>query len=178
MFDRLRINCFKSIISIIDQYFLEIENFNLLYKKFLVFLKNLGDDDIKNSQIIANYVRIELLILESLGYGIDFSKCVVSNSKVNLAYVSPKSAHAVSYEIGKDYANKLLPLPKFLNHEFTEINDDLFEDIEDFLSIKNLIDGLNLSGFFLKKYLFIDGKQDVFSNNFYRENIFKITNAF
>jgi len=39
-----------------------------------------------------------------------------------------------------------------------------------------LIDGLNLSGFFLKKYLFIEQSpsQSALSNNFYRDNILKI----
>jgi DNA repair protein RecO (recombination protein O) len=163
MLDKLRINCAKSVISMIDDYFLEREPFEFLYKNFVEFLQNLGDARIQNQQIIANYIKLELMILESLGYGIDFSCCVVTNSRVNLAFVSPKSAHAVSMEAGEKYSHKLLKLPNFLLEEN-------FENIED----NHLIDGLKLSGFFLKKFLFIDdfdkGKQQ---NSFYRNNIIK-----
>lgn len=161
MLDKLRINCAKSIISIIDDYFLERESFEFLYKKFLEFLQNLGDARIQNQQIVGNYIKLELMILESLGYGIDFSCCVVTNSRVNLAFVSPKSAHAVSIEAGEKYSHKLLKLPNFLLEEKNE-------NIEN----NQLIDGLKLSGFFLKKFLFIDdfdkGKQQ---NSLYRNNI-------
>ena len=169
IFDKLRTNCAKSIISIVNDHFLEIENFNLLFNKLANFLQNLGDEKITNSQIIANYIKLELLILEGLGYGIDFSCCVVSNSKINLAFVSPKSAHAVSYEAGLPYANKLLKLPPFLNLEFANQ-----ENNDEFLVDYHLVDGLNLSGYFLNKYLFIDSKKNNFSSNFYRENILKI----
>jgi DNA repair protein RecO (recombination protein O) len=161
MLDKLRINCAKSIISIIDDYFLERASFEFLYKKFLEFLQNLGDSRIQNQQIVGNYIKLELMILESLGYGIDFSCCVVTNSRVNLAFVSPKSAHAVSIEAGEKYSHKLLKLPNFLLEEKNE-------NIEN----NQLIDGLKLSGFFLKKFLFIDdfdkGKQQ---NSLYRNNI-------
>ncbi len=163
IFDKLRINCVKSIISIIDDYFLERESFEFLYKNFLEFLQNLGDERIQNQQIIADYIKLELMILESLGYGIDFSCCVVTNSRVNLAFVSPKSAHAVSLEAGEKYSHKLLKLPNFLLEEKSQ-------NIEN----NQLIDGLKLSGFFLKKFLFIDdfdkGKQQ---NYLYRNNIIK-----
>lgn len=169
IFNKLRTNCAKSIISIVDNYFLEKEPFHFLYTKFENFLNNLGLFSYHDSQIIAEFIKLELIILECLGYGVDFSCCVVTNSRVNLAFVSPKSAHAVSREAGEKFAHKLLRLPEFLIDESSNAFDD-----------SQLIDGLNLSGFFLKKYLFIeqDPSQNAlsnnFSNNFYRENILKI----
>jgi DNA repair protein RecO (recombination protein O) len=78
-----------------------------------------------------------------------------------LAFVSPKSAHAVSKEAGEKYSHKLLKLPNFLLEE----KNENIEDIQ-------LIDGLKLSGFFLKKFLFLDdfdkSKQQ---NSLYRNNI-------
>jgi DNA repair protein RecO (recombination protein O) len=103
------------------------------------------------------------MILESLGYGIDFSCCIVTNSRVNLAFVSPKSAHAVSMEAGEKYSHKLLKLPNFLLEEASK-------NIED----NQLIDGLKLSGFFLKKFLFVDNfDKSKQQNSFYRNNILK-----
>ena len=101
------------------------------------------------------------MILESLGYGIDFSCCVVTNSRVNLAFVSPKSAHAVSLEAGEKYSHKLLKLPNFLLEE-------KLQNVEN----NQLIDGLKLSGFFLKKFLFLDDfDKNKQQNSLYRNNI-------
>lgn len=165
IFDKLRTNCAKSVISMIDNYFLERESFTFLYTKLADFLYNLGSIVYENSCVIADFIKLELIMLENLGYGIDFSCCVVTNSRVNLAFVSPKSAHAVSFEAGKKYAHKLLPLPEFLINE----SKNIFENSQ-------LIDGLNLSGFFLNKYLFIERNQSsgLLSSNFYRDNILKI----
>lgn len=171
VFDKLRLNCAKSIISIIDNYFLERENFNILYQNFVNFLQDLGNSKIQDSQIIANFVKLELLILECLGYGIDLSSCVVTNSRVNLAYVSPKSAHAVSVEAGQKYADKLLKLPFFLaqKHNLETLNNVDNSDLEA---------GLKLSGFFLEKFLFsIDNlmfnENSRPQNSIYRSNIIK-----
>ena len=44
--------------NMIDDYFLEREPFEFLYKNCLEFLQNLGDDRISNQQIIANYIKL------------------------------------------------------------------------------------------------------------------------
>jgi DNA repair protein RecO (recombination protein O) len=89
---------------------------------------------------------------------------------VNLAYVSPKSAQAVSIEAGEKFAHKLLRLPDFLK------NNDQEKIIE--IDNHNLLDGLSLSGYFLHKNLATINNNikanPSLSNNFYRENIIKI----
>ena len=97
----------------------------------------------------------------------DLSSCVVTNSKVDLAFVSPKSARAVSFEAGKAYESKLLKLPNFLVDDVTDYDES------------HLLDGLKLSGFFLEKFLFsektFDQNQQKF---FYRDNIRASLEAF
>jgi len=170
IFDKLRLNCAKSTLSMLDEYFLERQSFGNLFFDFNNFLNELSDFSFSNNQLIANYIKLELSILENLGYGVDFSSCVVSNSVVNLAYVSPKSAQAVSFEAGERYAHKLLRLPDFL-----KINDD---ENNQKIDNENLLDGLNLSGYFLHKNLVTINNNfkanDNLANNFYRENIIKI----
>lgn len=170
IFDKLRLNCVKSILSMLDEYFLERQSFGNLFFDFKNFLNELSDFNFPNNKLIANYVKLELSILENLGYGVDFSSCVVSNSSVNLAYVSPKSAQAVSIEAGEKYAHKLLRLPDFLKNN----DQKRAEEIDN----HNLLDGLSLSGYFLHKNLAtinnnINANLSL-SNNFYRENIIKI----
>ena len=49
------------------------------------------------------YVKWELLLLKKIGFGLELSKCIVSNTQKNLVYVSPKSGCAVSKAAAKGY---------------------------------------------------------------------------
>ncbi len=59
-------------------------------------------------------VRYELLLLSELGFGLDLASCAASGAIDDLAWVSPKSGQAVSRAAGAPYADRLLPLPRFL----------------------------------------------------------------
>jgi DNA repair protein RecO (recombination protein O) len=59
-------------------------------------------------------VRFELALLDELGFGIDLSRCAATGTTMDLAYVSPRSARAVSRSAGEPFADRLLPLPEFL----------------------------------------------------------------
>jgi DNA repair protein RecO (recombination protein O) len=60
------------------------------------------------------YLRWELNLLEELGFGLDLSRCAVTGSRDDLAYVSPKTGRAVSRAGAGAWADKLLPLPQGL----------------------------------------------------------------
>jgi DNA repair protein RecO (recombination protein O) len=60
------------------------------------------------------FVRWELGLLDELGFGLDLAHCVVTGATDGLAYVSPRSGRAVSAEGGRQYTERLLPLPQFL----------------------------------------------------------------
>src|SRR5258707_3904061 len=62
----------------------------------------------------AGYVAWELALLAELGFGLDLSHCAATGATSDLAYVSPKSAQAVSREHGAHYGVKLVKLPAFL----------------------------------------------------------------
>jgi DNA repair protein RecO (recombination protein O) len=59
----------------------------------------------------ADYLRWEAALLEELGFALDLSRCAVTGSREDLAYVSPKSGRAVSRAAAGDWAARLLPLP-------------------------------------------------------------------
>ena len=63
---------------------------------------------------VALLARFELALLAELGYGLDLSRCALTGTTENLAWVSPKTGRAASREAGKPWADKLLPLPRFL----------------------------------------------------------------
>jgi DNA repair protein RecO (recombination protein O) len=88
----------------------------------------------------AAYVRWELALLASLGFGLDLSRCAATGATRDLAYVSPKSGRAVSREGAGLYRDRLLPLPAFLIADATPGRDDLLA-------------GLRLTGFFLDRHV-------------------------
>lgn len=96
-------------------------------------------------------VRYELLLLSELGFGLALEKCAVTGVEDDLAYISPKSASAVSAHAGQEYKQRLLPLPAFLKEPGTPEWDDIF-------------DGLRVTGFFLKRHFFEDRRNDVMAS--------------
>jgi len=97
---------------------------------------------------VAALVRYEQLLLAELGFGLDLSCCVATGATDDLAFVSPKSASAVSRIAGAAYAGRLLPLPGFL----------LAGGEADW---PDLLDGLRLTGFFLDRDVLTERKQAV-----------------
>ena len=62
----------------------------------------------------VDYLRWELALLDELGLGLDLSRCALSGSREDLAFVSPRTGRAVSRKAAGDWAPRLLPLPEFL----------------------------------------------------------------
>lgn len=87
-----------------------------------------------------DYARFEMYFLGALGFGLDLQKCVVTGSRDNLCYVSPKSGCAVSDEAAGPYVEKLLRLPRFLVYTANVLPSDIK-------------DSCQLSGYFLEKNL-------------------------
>ena len=88
------------------------------------------------------YVRYEAGLLEELGFGLDLSRCAVTGSVDDLAYVSPRTGRAVSRDAGAAYAERLLRLPAFMLGSQGGLGDG---DVEA---------GLALTGHFLESHVF------------------------
>ncbi|WP_339114329.1 DNA repair protein RecO [Thioclava sp. GXIMD2076] len=89
---------------------------------------------------ILDYLRWEMSLLEDLGYGLDLTRCAVTGSFDDLAYVSPKTGRAVSRAGAGDWAPRLLPLPQFLLGQGPA-------------SLAEVEAGLGLTGHFLNAHL-------------------------
>lgn len=59
-------------------------------------------------------VRMELLVLEELGFGLDLERCAATGAREALVYVSPRTGRAVSAAAGRPYHDRMLALPTFL----------------------------------------------------------------
>lgn len=143
LLDRLKFNLMQSLLHLLNHSLTENIIFYQLFEEVIFFANQLINNNTNDA--LANYIKIELKILERMGYGLDLNKCIATHSTTNLVFVSPKSGGAVSYEAGKDFAHKLLSLPSFLVSN-TQSKQYLVEKTE-------LQQGLQLTGFFLKKFL-------------------------
>lgn len=93
-------------------------------------------------------VRYELLMLAELGFGLDLTRCAATGATSDLAFVSPRSAAAVSVAGAAGYESRLLPLPPFLLKSGPAEWDDILA-------------GLALTGFFLERSVLTDRRIDI-----------------
>lgn len=90
----------------------------------------------------AIFVRYEAGLLETLGFGLDLSRCAASGDVDDLVWVSPRTGRAVSRKAGEPYEDKLLRLPPFMLGAQAGLDDG------------DVRDGLALTGHFLEQYVF------------------------
>jgi DNA repair protein RecO (recombination protein O) len=90
----------------------------------------------------ASLVRFELLLLSELGFGLDLASCAATGDTMDLVYVSPKSARAVSRRAGEPWKQKLLPLPPFL-----------CDPASGAAPLHDIVAGFALTGFFLMRHV-------------------------
>ena len=100
-----------SMLNLIEFSFLENESESELFLSTYELIKLILNNE---ENWLEVYVKWELLLLKKIGFGLELSTCIVSNTQKNLVYVSPKSGCAVSKAAAKGYEKKLLPLPSFL----------------------------------------------------------------
>ncbi len=91
----------------------------------------------------AVLVRWELELLKELGFGLDLSRCAVSGTTDDLAYVSPRSGRAVSAAAAGSWQERLLELPRFL------LGAQAGEG-----GAAEVVQGLRLTGHFLERHVF------------------------
>jgi DNA repair protein RecO (recombination protein O) len=108
-----------------------------MYDGFRAFLGALGHPGWP-----AIYVRLELGLLQELGFGLDLEKCAATGATEDLGYVSPKTGRAVSRAAAGPYKEKLLALPGFLSTGGLPADDG------------ELRQGLDLTGYFLERHVF------------------------
>ena len=110
-----------------------------IYLEFDKLIENFKN---KEEKWIKHLILFELNYLEFMGFGIDLSECALTGENDSLEWVSPKSGRAVSSIAGKKWSKKLLKIPPFLLNSKQDV------------SARDLIDGLNLTGYFLNKQIY------------------------
>lgn len=143
---------FNSIVSLIIHSFHEQQACTNMFIKFKRYIQ-----ETTISFCFRKYFQLEADILSEAGYAMRLDSCIVTGSKDNLCYVSPKSASAVSFLSGNKYQDKLLNMPSFLHNQAQEI--DLLQQTQ----------ALYLTGYFFKKHIFINKEipksRELFANH-------------
>lgn len=136
--DYIRLNAVLSICSLISISILEKEKQERLYIK----LHNLLDTIANNDPIWVNFfIKLELYLLSIAGFGLELNRCTVTETTHNLKYISPKTGKAVSYDAGKQYAQKLFPLL------------DVFTKHSSSVDFRESVQALNILTHFFEKYI-------------------------
>lgn len=123
--------------AVVDSALPEREPHPAMFEGFQAFLGVLGHEGWP-----AIYVRLELGLLQELGFGLDLEKCALTGATEDLAFVSPKTGRAVSRVAAEPYRDKLIALPGFLSTGGLPVDAD------------ELRQGLDLTGFFLERHVF------------------------
>ena len=130
---------FNLICFLCSTFLPERISFDELYHQTILYIER----DCNAKEKLGKYIQWELQLLKSLGFGLDLGKCVVSGSKDDLKFVSPRSGCAVSRKSSVGWEKKLLVLPGFLCGK-------VLPEIESKADLEN---GFKLTEFFIRKNL-------------------------
>ena len=137
--EKIGLELFNLIFVLCSTFLPERISFDNLYHRTIHFLEK----KCSTKEKLREYIEWELQLLKSLGFGLDLGRCVVSGSKDDLKFVSPRSGCAVSGKSGVGWEEKLLILPQFLNN-----NGPM-----KLVSKTDIENGFKLTEFFIKKNL-------------------------
>lgn len=137
--DPLRLSGLTAALSICEQALPDREKLLPVFEALLILIEHIREQE----EVIwlATYIRWEIGVLGALGFSLELNNCTVTGTNDDLSFVSPKTGRAVSKEVGLKYSAKLLKLPGFLTPKG-------FERPAEF------IDGLDLTGYFLRRHVF------------------------
>jgi DNA repair protein RecO (recombination protein O) len=141
MHDPLKLSAVGSVMSLMACTLAEHDPHPDLYAQTANFLQHVVAD-VEPLIWLAEYVRLELALLEQAGFGLDLTECAATGQREELVYVSPKSGRAVSKQAGKPYHERMLALPEFVR------NGAYLPDM-----IGEIREGIALTGHFLESRL-------------------------
>lgn len=121
MGDRLSLAGLNAVTALLAFCLPEREAYGDLYRRSEQLLDLLGQTEIWP----LAYLRWEMALLDTLGFGLDLSSCAVTGRADELVYVSPRSGRAVSRAGAGDWIDRLLPLPDVLRGEGAAPDDEI-----------------------------------------------------
>lgn len=113
--ESVKLLALRAVCDLLNLLILEHQSVPKIYVATKEFLETLS----KPKDVVLNYIRWELMLLQHLGFGLDFSRCAVCgpHPDVPLTYVSPKTGAAVCTKAAEPYKAKLLKIPDFFRED-------------------------------------------------------------
>lgn len=142
--DALKLSALQSACALCDAALPEREGHPGLYHGLLALF-----DVLECDVWGAAYVMWEVAFLRELGFSLELTKCAGGGDARQLAYVSPKTGRAVSYQAGAPYKEKLLNLPSFLKPNSGPADAE------------SVLEGLYMTGYFLEHWAFAHHTQGI-----------------
>lgn len=138
-----KLNCILSSCHLIYNLIEDHDPHPRLYNMLDSFYNSFQSvNDKANFDLLENYVKLEVAILEETGFGLSLDLCAVTGAREGLTHVSPRTGRAVCKNEAQPYLDKLIELPSFLTGNFPPASS--------FVEIRK---GLALTGYFLEKIL-------------------------
>ncbi len=116
MHDPLKLSAVGSVMGMVGSSLAEHDAHPELYAQVVNFLQHVAAG-VEPLIWLAEYVRLELALLELAGFGLDLTSCAATGETDDLIYVSPKSGRAVGRVSGEPYHDRMLILPDFVKDE-------------------------------------------------------------
>ena len=127
----IQLSALVSVCEIFEYILPEREPNENLYDATIKLFDVFHLSDNLNFSWVKGYINWELGLLSELGFSLKLDQCAVNGNSSDLAFVSPKTGRAVSYDVGFPYKNKLFILPNFLGGNYYEenLNEDLLSGL-------------------------------------------------
>ena len=139
----IQLSALLSVCEIFEYILPEREPNQKLYDATIKLFDVLHLSDNLNFSWVKGYINWELGLLSELGFSLKLDQCAVNADSTDLAFVSPKTGRAVSYDVGFPYKNKLFVLPNFLGGNYYQENLNV-----------DLLNGLFLTKYFINLNFF------------------------
>ena len=143
--DAIRLAAMNSVSALLIRLLPEREEVETIYYACQALLDLLCDEGASDLHCAMATIKFEAGLLQTLGFGMDLDSCAASGTTENLSFVSPKTGRAVCAVEAEPYVDKLLPLPAFLLPSFSPAISEV--------NRQDIIDGFNLTGYFLRRHL-------------------------
>ena len=139
----IQLSALLSVCEIFEYILPEREPNQKLYDATIKLFDVLHLSDNFSYSWVKGYINWELGLLSELGFSLKLDQCAVNADSIDLAFVSPKTGRAVSYDVGFPYKNKLFVLPNFLGGNYYKENLNV-----------DLLNGLVLTKYFINLNFF------------------------
>ena len=108
--DGARLAALQFLSLLLSRILPEHHAYGALHGAYEKFLRVLSAPD-----WLTQYIHLECFVLSELGYGLDLSRCAMTDEKNSdaLAYISPKTGRAATAAAACGYEAQLFPLPRF-----------------------------------------------------------------